>query len=209
MFFSDYIFSYIFSFISPSAIQPFFLISSDTANVTAAGSRKCINKINKSAMALPIPPSVMDAYAANWPTNPADPIPEPTGVLVIPRTADAIGPRTALEIIAGDAGGSEGVGVCAVGGEHIESVVAVGHVKHLVLKEVGHTGGSIYAAPVNAEAPVGSAVIGGKDRVAGGKAFFGDHAQFKAVWKLRGLKFFSYIGVITALHHLSPHPQDP
>ena len=69
-----------------------------------------------------------------------------------------------LKIVAGDGVAGEGVGGGPVGRQLLERVALSG-VEHFVLQVVGHSGGGVVPGPVQPEAQVHPAVIGGKEGV--------------------------------------------
>ena len=111
-----------------------------------------------------------------------------------------------LEVVAGDARRGEGVGVGPVCREDIQGTVAVRQVEHLVFEIVGHARRSIELAPVHGEAAAGTAIIGGKGSIEGGKVLLRHHAHLKTVVKNGGKQRFADTGIIKLLYLHLPYP---
>ena len=105
----------------------------------------------------------------------------------------------ALEVVAGDVGGGEGVGTGTVGGQVLEGVAVLG-VEHLVLQEVGHPGGGVVPGAVQLEAHVHAAVVGGEKGEALGEVRLHIHIDVEAVVQSGMPELLSDAGIFLGLH---------
>ena len=85
-----------------------------------------------------------------------------------------------LKIVAGDGVAGEGVGRGSVGCQLLKGVALPG-VEHLVLQIVGHSGRRVVPGPIQLEAQVHSAIIGGKEGVLLLKFRFGKDKHIQPV----------------------------
>ena len=108
-----------------------------------------------------------------------------------------------FKVIPGDGGAGKSVGGRTLGCQILQGV-SVLSIEHLMLQIVGHTGGGIVPLPIQTEAHIVAAVIGGEEGVALLEAGLGEYEHVQTVFQLLVVQFLPHAGVIQLLHGVRP-----
>ncbi len=97
-------------------------------------------------------------------------------------------------------------GCAPFAGKHAQRIVAVGHVKHLVLKKVRNSGRRVVHLSAEGEAPVRAAVIGGKNGIRQPEAGLCYNVYVKTVAQLAEVQILADLFISFYASSLSSSP---